>query len=988
VTQPPDTGPEPARLDHDSLLIANTIELLAGGVRSDHPDCPGAIFQLQPGFDTGAPQPSADVVTKILTGGSRPHGRWADNRTVKLPVLIRGPSRAVIVAARELLAQLCDQEAYEVRWQRAGTPGPMVLDAYRAGPAVPAYSIIEERQDYCRVEITFAAQPYGRSDQRADLWFPSQAVGGPPAPQYHPWELIDQYAQVPGDPNFGGPGPDPPPQPGAWNRKDRPGAGDIWQWSAHWSPTRGYETPLYHRAFTNPPGDQADAMVDLTGRQHLNVWVGLGNSNGQWRGGNLTFTFTLYDDAGQVVQFGGTYWLAASDNWDRPNFTRISVPFPGGAAWGPVLREYIVAVPNFTASARMGDLYLHLMGAAPAADAWPAEDRPPSPRGHVYLLRPLGTARTPVSLRAQTPAGLYYDTVTLNNDQPTYPPGQPPSGLPGGWAPPPDLVSAPDGTPDAAQIRVFGAGGASGSILNVASLSGGGGGAGAAGDDHYPLTRSAGPGTPFVPVTPVIIGRGGVPQALPGQGQPPPGGPSQFGPLPGPGVRATGGDTPRTNSNGTAWNAGPGVGTDGPIRYSGGWSGVPVWPGGANQGAGGGGGGAGAAGNGGTGGGSTAPYGQPGGAGGLGGGGHGAGGRSPFVNGQTDSNAGKPGGGAGGSNRQQGGNGQMLGKPGADGRITVTYVKSLLRVRSVLWHMPNPSSDATFVPVINLGDGEFPSRPEGPPELVAPWWPVPSPHPGVPVRYSGTYAVAVAARTWQVTGDPARNIVLYIEQRSTATPGVVIGAATLTRIGVVPGDNWVTARGLVIMGTVPLPLKWVPPGNQDTWYQVRVTSTSWDDRFMDLLVLDVTGQTIGLVDTGTGYSTWYADEPGTDQSMGAVLGSDFGRASAVSVTDKLVAPSGGPFMLEPGTENQLLVYGADAVELDPQGNPVWEPLSVGADYWPRWWFDRADDRWAPQPAAGEDDTLPRRIPPPAARVVPQRPRLAAAGGPVSARGPR
>ena len=43
----------------DSLVIGNQIELLGGGVPSNHPQCAGAIFQLAPGWDLSAPQFSA-----------------------------------------------------------------------------------------------------------------------------------------------------------------------------------------------------------------------------------------------------------------------------------------------------------------------------------------------------------------------------------------------------------------------------------------------------------------------------------------------------------------------------------------------------------------------------------------------------------------------------------------------------------------------------------------------------------------------------------------------------------------------------------------------------------------------------------------------------------------------------------------------------------------------------------------------------------------
>lgn len=1010
MTTPPQ--PDLPSPDRDSLLVAGVIELLGGGVPSEHPLCPGAVFRLAPDYNTGAPQPSADVVARLLQGGSRPHGRWAGNRTVTLPVVILGPDRATIVAGRELLAMLTDAQRYEVAWLREGAVGPMILDAYRAGPAIPAYSIIEEKQDFCRVQIAFEAAPYGRSDLREALWFPGGAVGGPPAPDYRPWMLIDDYTTVHSEV-----------QPGSWGRANRPGVAP-WPWSAHWNPLAGADTPVYHRILPAP--------ADMTGRQHMNLWVGLGNSNGQWRGGNLTFRFTLYDTAETVMTFGGTYWLSSSDNWDKPTFDRISVPMPQGVSFGP-LAEYIIECPSFTAAARMGDIYLHLLGAAPAAEVWQSAH---GGRDGIYMLRSAGTARAPVSLRAQTPAGIYAVTQLFEI-----------AGDYADWVPPADLVAAPDGTPDAVQARVFGAGGASGTLTTTAPvvMSGGGAGGGVAGDDHYPVT-------PGVPVGPVRVGQGGQPSAV--QGQPPPGGYSQFGDL-----IATGGDTPTTDR---AVNASPGRGQDpAPIRHSGGWSAVPVGAGPANQGAGGGGGGAGSSGDG-QHGGNPPTQGQPGGPGGPGGGGQGAGGESPFVDG-TPRDGHQPGGGGGGVTRRTSNLPTIYGARGGAGKISVSYIRSQQTIASLLLHMPNPDSAATFVPVINVGDGMFPPDINGGPGGIYQYEPV-SPHPGVPVRYDGTYSTVLIGAGWDTRPgfgiNVARTLKIRIQQWSKIW-NAVRADKILTWENFVPAQSdEVLRNGLIPMGNVTLPLRWLPPDNQDTYYVFTVGSTVHiagndvitEDHFLDILLLDVTGQTIGLFDTeGGGFTTWFIDEPESGQSFGGILGSNYGRTSAQSATRAIVSVSGGPFMLEPGTENMLLAYTATKVSANvaetpdppasvPAGAPaagpatdtwvmgggwagyppgpfevfdpaepgepiqvtnttavpgewqvtrgpapvdhapgfvlhrppkyeeVWRPLALGADYCARWWFDRADDLLAGQQDPAALRARHRNLPRPASQL--------------------
>jgi hypothetical protein len=979
VTTPPDELRRDVRPGRDSLVIAGEIELLGGGVPSEHPACPGAIFRLGTEYDLSAPQPSADVVAKMLQGGTRPHGRWADNRLVVLPVVIFGPDRATVVAARELLAQLTDAQSYEVRWLRAGAPGPLVLDAFRASAHAPAYSIIEERQRFARIEVQFQALPYGRSDERANLWFPSQAVGGPPAPDYEPWMPIDDYTTVKSETQ------DEPPDRVAWRQVRRPAGNVLWPFSAHWNPTAGYDTPVYHRVLWDPvppdpddpddPGEPLRGALDLSGRSHFTLWVGLGNSNGQWRYGNLTFRVTFHDTAGNWVQFGGTHWLSASDNWDRPNFTRLSMPIPQNTGFG-LLAEYVVEVPTFYAATRMGDLYLHLAGAAPSAEEWQ-----PTDRGTVYVLRSEGTARTPMSVRLQPPtsdptdpdAPTWAETRTWTWSRPSDAnPADPRPPMEVTWIPP-AVLAAPDGTPNAVQVRIWAAGGNGGPIVrgiqppgtpppvappgsSSLTVTGGGSGGGCAGDDHYPVT----------PGQPVPLFRIGGPWDQfffqPGAFEYLPGGETLFGwqsndagrPEGAYPLQALGGNPGRMNDY---RNFVGGAGQlPAPIRYWGGWSGYGVNPPDPYQGGGGGGGGAGGAGHGGDGGG-PGGRGQPGGAGGPSGGGGGGGGRSPFED--AAGNPGRvPAGGGGGSSIRGGRLAIMNGGQGAPGRAQISWLTGegeAASMASVLAHMPNPDSDATFVPQISLNDGADPADGR--------WYEVQSPHEGIPVRYAGSYTCILVMTTPWVGPPGGRDLTVRFRQQGG---GITIPDVALVRLGVNPGTDPIAAAGFVLMGNVTLPTRWVPADNQDTTFSVSVLSSNPADRPMDVLLLDVTGQTVALLDReGQGYTNWFIDEPDAAVSVGAILGSSFGRTAATSATHAILSVSGGPFMLEPGRENLFFVYNPD------RGTP-----SLSADYYPRWWFDRADDR--PAADRGEDDPgvppdgpepLPARVPPRATRAL-------------------
>ena len=505
-----------------------------------------------------------------------------------------------------------------------------------------------------------------------------------------------------------------------------------------------------------------------------------------------------------------------------------------------LLSEYIIECPTFVRSARMGDFYLHLLGVAPAAEDW----HQPSQRGNVYVLRSHGTARTPMSVRFQSPSG-----GIGNPEDPNAPP---PSGYafygefltPGhyNWTAPlrnpptpgnPLGISywAPDGTPEAVQLRVHGSGGHGGGVTRSEPhgpmLGGGAGAGGVAGHDHYPVA-------PGQMITGITVGFGAQSRG-PDTGQPPPGMDSNFGTL-----VATGGQSARLND----WlNVGGGQGQlPAPIRWKGGWGGYAVPPGQNGQGAGGGGGGAGASGDGRDGGVNGSRVGQPGGPGGPGGGGQGAGGCSPFVNGQGGPGH-QPGGAGSGATMLYGYGGWLPGGPGGHGKISIAYVQSQAGMRSFLAHMPNPDSDATFVPVIPVGDGFDPPSLFGPGVTPTPY-PVISPHPGMPVKYNGTYTVALTAG-WlgPSLGHPVQ---AEIRINGPIGPiGSVFATAWVNR-----DNDPLNQQGLVMLGSVTLPPKWMPPDNQMVSYDVIIWSSDDQDRFLDLLLLDVTGSTVACVTPG------------------------------------------------------------------------------------------------------------------------------------------
>jgi hypothetical protein len=302
---------------------------------------------------------------------------------------------------------------------------------------------------------------------------------------------------------------------------------------------------------------------------------------------------------------------------------------------------------------------------------------------------------------------------------------------------------------------------------------------------------------------------------------------------------------------------------------------------------------------------------------------------------------------------------------GAGGLITASYITSLAKMRMILAHMPNPDSDATFVPVISVQgaqNGGAPTFPDNPNQASRTYYDPVSPHPGMPVKYSGTYLVMLAVYSF---ANPVLPHTITAEIRLNGPNGPIDLVTASTSL--IPTFNDAAMAGMLTLGTVTLPPRWMPPDNQQMTYDFAMTSNNQGDIYLDLLLLDVTGSTVCCMAPGdyntAGYSNWFIDEPESGQSMGGILGSDFGRTAATSATNAVLGGgfvSGGPFMLEPATENLFLAYSFDRIiRADPSAGYLGSP-SLAADYYPRWWFDRADDHYDP-PAVGGETTVPGRL---------------------------
>jgi hypothetical protein len=476
---------------YDSLVISNQIELLGGGVVSANPQCAGAMFQLQPRADPGAPQPTADFVASLLLDGERPYGRRASNRTITLPIWITAPDRHILGAAREQLQQAVDQDFWTLTWTRdpsAGNPGgtalAMLLDCFRAQPTVSTFNTMMEKQ-LCGMQIvlTIPALPYGRSDTQVQVAFAAPTPASPPAPP--PPVTLDTYAAI------------------SSSQCSQSTQCAVGPFTACWDPDSfgdpgGQVTPLiYPATFTAP--------VNLAGMTSLQWYLGLGSRyyssleySGKLSGVGLFVTLT--DITGNTLSFSrSNLQLPSSPSAQVPAFSRVSVPIPQGSPafnYGAVAGYSLQVTNRQYPNPRLSwvTCYLDNLTALPSS-----QTVYPAVRGSLVTIYGMtGTARAAASLSFQAPPTAGTPTLITATGPGTYTP----------------LTGT-------AWLKVeCTAGAGAGATMTVAGQGGGGEGAGYAAEYVFPCTVG-------VPI-PFSVGTGGTPGATPVNGQS-----TIFGPGPG-----------------------------------------------------------------------------------------------------------------------------------------------------------------------------------------------------------------------------------------------------------------------------------------------------------------------------------------------------------------------------------------------------------------------------------------------------------------------
>jgi hypothetical protein len=841
----------PSRLaTWNSLRIGGDIELLGdpAGSSSVNPVCPGADFNLQPGYDLGVAQSITDVIEALAIDGSRPLGRRSGNRKLSIPIHISAPSFAIMAAAREYLLQTVNQDKWQLTWTRAQdsepAPLPLIIDCFRGSPPGTGYGGVDEvdRNPIWPVTVNCEALPYGRSDTPVQVIFPSP-LQGQTAPSG--WMGVDPYTTVSSTT-----------QAGAWSRANWPGS--AYPYAARWNRDGGYSFPIYTRTLPGP--------VNISGYKSWSVWVGFGTDNWcQWHQGSITFSFTLTDGGGHTITFGGTKWCTATSSPGNPigQYEVFPIPIVSGFDYTTVSAYSATMWTSGSGSTRSfayntTDAYLNCLGVDPPAKGFPAVG---TTRGALYRISAVGTARAPVSLQFQQPGTPGTSTATFTTPGQTW------------WTPPAGVTDPTGATLNSIQGQVWGAGGA-GSRRTTSGVGGGGSG----GEFASNLTLPVNPGTPVS----VWVGAGAASLASPVNG-----GDSHIGGWDeaAGGIVGHGGLSAAANSaTGVSGDTGTSIS---PLHYTGGA--------GANGGTPSGGGGS-SAGTGAVGGNAA---GQTGGTPPAGGGAGGGGGNS---GGNNNGTAGSAPGGAGGGATSTGGTG--TGGAGANGKAVIQWSGTIPTFKTLFVHRPGPDSPTTFMPVIPVGNGA--DTPNGGTEyLIA----TPDTGSGINAKYNGTYTCILMNSSWHTPAN-ARDITVIFKQYdypggSFAT--MPVGGSTPSRT-VTPTPD-IGTNGVVILGEITLPLRDIDDDNTTAYLSATVTSSDTADRFLDIILLDTGGSTV-LISTGDNYANYWLDEPDIDQGLGNILGSVYGRSQARSVHDSILAVSGGPMTFDPGN-NSLFAYAVE-----------------------------------------------------------------------------
>lgn len=645
--------------------------------------------------------------------------------------------------------------------------------------------------------------------------------------------------------------------------------------SVHWARTDN-NCPNYTHQLPSP--------LNITGLKKLSLWMGLGTGTySTWHTGRVTVSVTLTDGTtGATVTMTTTVTHAASGLITAPRWQKVSGWIPQNTVFDYTnVVQYELKAWNKVGLGGVQILQAEAYFDHISADA--ASTGAPGPRGAVYAISgTIGTAPSALTLQLQpgpstVQSTAIFTTAGSNN-----------------W-------TAPTGVTLVLKAEAIG-GGSGGAGGGAVANTGGGGGAGGeyAAEYNIPVT----PATVYHPTVGAAGTAGNSSTHTSG-----PGGDSFFFGDGGFGVYAHGAGPAAVN--GTMQNGAlGGRGSNNSVHYNGGNG--RTGPAGQQDGNGAGGSGGYAS----AGKSANEPQGSKlewEGAAAVDGGGPGGNGgvvqkNSGLGNAPSGPYGGGGGGGAPGAN----------GGPGQSGWVKLTWASvAASPLKTAIVHLPRRDAPSSIAPFTVTGNGT--DTPNGLTTYTAPVTG------SLQARYDGTYQVILTNFSWNAP-TTSRTITLTIIQHKAdgTTPSVTL---TRTFIPNTDPDHVNLLNGLVLMGTVTLPLYAISPGNNTDTIQFTVNDTNTSDRFLDTLLLDVTGQTVIYSSSASGVNNLWVTEPDLGIDIGQVYGSQNDWDQASSVMYDVPVISGGPMAVLPG-ENPFFCYSV-------QGAPA-----LQASYLPRWNLDR------------------------------------------------
>jgi hypothetical protein len=261
--------------------------------------------------------------------------------------------------------------------------------------------------------------------------------------------------------------------------------------------------------------------------------------------------------------------------------------------------------------------------------------------------------------------------------------------------------------------------------------------------------------------------------------------------------------------------------------------------------------------------------------------------------------------------------GSVSGAAGAAGKVQIWYATPPTAFKTLIAHAPSYMAPPTLSPLMPVGSGQDP--PDGREYQIA------SPVTGLNARFYGTYTIVALA---SVVNTPSASRVLTVTFKQYDYLGGPSSTRTVVRTLTPNTESPPIANGFIVVGEITLPVRDIASDATAAYFTVGINSTNSSDRFLDLIALDVRGQTlaVNLAAAAPGYVNYFADEPNIDRDWGRVLGSAFDRAQATSVLDANdMILSGGPLVIDPAGAGWLLAYSPDA------GAP-----GLTATFYPRW----------------------------------------------------